>query len=346
MSYDPFERGPYPVGVRTTEWTDAARGGRRLAAELWYPAPDDLRGQDLIDPVRDRYELLPGLSSSWQAAVRDAPMRTGERWPLVVFSHGFGGHRRQSTFLCTHLASHGYAVAAIDHTGNTVVEMVQAAMAGVRTGRSVQQMIDDRPGDLRFAIERALAELPVADPARVGAAGHSFGGYTVLRAIPDEPRIAAALALAPAGGRNPVAGDNLYRTLRWQWDRSVPTQLIVADLDSVLPLSSMPDLVAGVGADARVAVIERADHMHFCDAVERVHELFRMMPRHDGVPIVKDIPPFDTLCPAAHGYDTVRALGLAHFDAYLRDRAEARAFVTDGWLPALRSRGIAVRGAI
>jgi len=34
----------------------------------------------------------------------------------------FGGHRRQSTFFCTHLASHGYVVAAADHTGNTTLE--------------------------------------------------------------------------------------------------------------------------------------------------------------------------------------------------------------------------------
>jgi hypothetical protein len=41
-----------------------------------------------------------------------------------VFSHGYGAHRRQSTFFCTHLLSHGYVV-AMDHTGNTVFETIR-----------------------------------------------------------------------------------------------------------------------------------------------------------------------------------------------------------------------------
>lgn len=36
--------------------------------------------------------------------------------PLIVFSHYSGGHRRSATFLCTHLASHGYVVAVLDHS--------------------------------------------------------------------------------------------------------------------------------------------------------------------------------------------------------------------------------------
>ena len=45
--------------------------------------------------------------------------------PLIVFSHGNSGFRRQSTFLTTHLASRGFVVAAPDHTGNTLFEMVR-----------------------------------------------------------------------------------------------------------------------------------------------------------------------------------------------------------------------------
>ena len=38
MAYDPFARGPFPVGVRTAELTDSGRRHRQLPAELWYPA--------------------------------------------------------------------------------------------------------------------------------------------------------------------------------------------------------------------------------------------------------------------------------------------------------------------
>ena len=46
MSYDPFARGPFPVGVMTQAWHDARRD-RTLDVEIWYPASDAVRGGDL-----------------------------------------------------------------------------------------------------------------------------------------------------------------------------------------------------------------------------------------------------------------------------------------------------------
>ena len=74
--YDPFRPGPHAVRTRTLQLTD---GVRPAACELW--SPDD-----------------------------------GDGRPLVVFSHLSGGTRLSSAFLCRHLAGHGYAVAALDHT--------------------------------------------------------------------------------------------------------------------------------------------------------------------------------------------------------------------------------------
>jgi hypothetical protein len=37
MPYDPFRRGPFPVGVRTAALVDPTRD-RSLAIEIWYPA--------------------------------------------------------------------------------------------------------------------------------------------------------------------------------------------------------------------------------------------------------------------------------------------------------------------
>ena len=60
--------------------------------------------------------------------MRDATPAPGGPFPGVVFSHGMAGHRRQSTFLCTHLASHGFVVASPDHVGNTLPEMLPLFM--------------------------------------------------------------------------------------------------------------------------------------------------------------------------------------------------------------------------
>lgn len=43
--------------------------------------------------------------------------------PLFLFSHHSGGSRRASTLFSTHLASHGYLVAAMDHSEVVVPEL-------------------------------------------------------------------------------------------------------------------------------------------------------------------------------------------------------------------------------
>src|SRR2546429_3475817 len=121
-SYDPFIRGRFTVGVRTTEAVDAARD-RRFPCEIWYPAAAQHAGQDLAAANSDVFTLPGRPLTRRQLAVRDAAALPGS-YPLVVLSHASGSHRRGYTFLTTHLASHGYLVAALDHS-----EMMAPALA-------------------------------------------------------------------------------------------------------------------------------------------------------------------------------------------------------------------------
>ena len=70
-AYGPFQRGAFPVGVRSFEWTDEARE-RSLPVEVWYPAHESHRGQDLDPEHQDRFRPLPMVPEATQAAVRDA----------------------------------------------------------------------------------------------------------------------------------------------------------------------------------------------------------------------------------------------------------------------------------
>src|SRR5262245_14861549 len=128
MRYDPFVRGPFPVGVRTIELRDASRGDRALVVEIWYPAAKKCRGQDTNPTTRDRFTFAPELPDASQDAVRDAEGMSG-RFPLVIHNHGFYGHRRVNTLLCTHLASHGYVVASNDVPGNTLAVLMNDVIA-------------------------------------------------------------------------------------------------------------------------------------------------------------------------------------------------------------------------
>jgi len=349
MAYDPFERGDLPVGVRTFNWSDSARADRPLAVEVWYPATDAHRGQDTAEATRDAYDLIPGFPPGWQEAVRDAAARSGS-FPLVVFSHGFGAHRRQSTFLCTHLASHGYVVAAMDHTGNTVFETIQAMMAvqmgepPPEPGPLLAELMPARPADVSFVIDRLLAGaaegVPALDAERIGMTGHSFGGWTTLMVAGRDRRIRAALPLAPAGGWSPLPGVPLGEALDFAWGRDVPTLFLVADSDTLLPLRGMHELFARTTASKRMFVLGNADHMHFCDRIEEIHELFRMMPPPIFDTLAPSIKPIGELCRPDHAYPFVRGLGLAHMDAHLRGNEAAARLLGGDVIAALRARGI------
>ena len=343
--YDPFARGPFPVGVRTVV---LSRQDRPLPVELWYPATDEYAGRDVAESARDTYQLIPGFPPVWQEAVRDATPRPG-RHALVAFSHGYGGHRRQSTFLCTHLASHGYVVAAVDHTGNTMLEVVQGVLILGAGGRLphpdtvLREFVDLRPADVSFTIDHLLGMDGLADPDRIGMAGHSFGGWTTLTTTARDRRIRAALPLAPAGGASPIPSNLLRESVDLRWSREVPTLYVVADRDSILPLAGMQELFARTPATKRMVVLEDADHLHFCDRVEETHELFRMMPQDPLFEhIQKAIPPITELVPGERAHLAIRGLAVTHMDAHLRgDEAAARLLAGDV-RATLAARGVAV----
>ena len=78
--YDPFERGSDPVGVRTLTWRDESRD-RTLPVEVWYPAEQDLAGQDLDEATCDHYKPSPFAPKITQAAIRDAAPRASTGHP-------------------------------------------------------------------------------------------------------------------------------------------------------------------------------------------------------------------------------------------------------------------------
>jgi predicted dienelactone hydrolase len=346
MGYAPFDRGPLPVGVRSLELEDPARNGRRLGVEIWYPAAARHAGEDLAAATRDVYRIGPTFPSSTQAAVRDAEP-AGGRYPLLAFSHGFAGHRRQSTFLCTHLASHGFVVAAVDHTGNTMVDLVMA-IGGGGAGATLPEIVEARPRDLIFMVDRLLAgagdgltDRIAAD--RIGALGHSYGGWTALVVTGRDHRIRAAVALAPAGGTSPFPdGGLLAAALDPRWGRDVPALMVVADADSVLPLPGMSEVYDRIPSTKRLVVLEEVDHFHFVDRPEEVHEFMRLVafPPFDRISVT--MRPISELRSGSAAHAGLGALTLAHMEAVLKDSAEAARFLDRDAPDLLAAHGLPV----
>jgi fermentation-respiration switch protein FrsA (DUF1100 family) len=123
------------------------------------------------------------------------------------------------------------------------------------------------------------------------------------------------------------------------WTRDVPTMMIAAERDSLLPVAGIEAVFAELRAPATLVVLAGADHMHFCDGAREIHELFRAMPVK-LVETASPLPPFDELAPARAGHEAACGLGLAHLDAHLRGDAEARAFLEGDLAAVLAARGI------
>jgi dienelactone hydrolase len=334
--YDPFVRGRFPLGVRTIRAPDLARG-RLFSCEIWYPARPEAAQRTEPDAGRDA-AALPGA------------------YPLIVFSHHSGGSRRSATFLCTHLASHGYVVAAMDHS-----EVVADELAG-RDGESeseraarIDAVIGSRVPDVRFLLDHLLGcgpdTVPTAaahngahdiglDPTRIGLVGHSFGGWTVLATPEVEPRVRAVVALGAGGSAHPLPGI-LPLKLTFAWGRDVPTLFLAAEHDTPIPLAGVYELFDRTRASKRMFILRRADHQHFLDDVEGEHEAVRAMSfPGEAVWIPAAMLPIAELCSGEQAHLFVRGLTLSHLDATLRRLDAAERFLAGDVEAELAARGV------
>jgi dienelactone hydrolase len=338
-AYDPFVRGSFPVGVRTIEVEDKARG-RIFPCEVWYPASAEYAGQDTAPETQDSFDVTfpPNSKRRTQMAVRDATARPGT-YPLVIFSHSSGGDRRQSTFLCTHLTSHGYVVAAMNHSEIVAPELARKDYASHEQREAgAQAWIANRVPDVRLLLDHLLASGALEtklDPAALGIVGHSFGGWTALATPEVDARIRAVVALAPAGASQRKPGI-LPATLSFAWGRDVPTLYLVAENDTALPLAGMYELFERTLATKRIIVLRRADHLHFMDSLEELHETVRKM----AYPGSDEMRPIIELCSGKAAYLFSRGLTVCHMDATLKDQAAAQRFGAGDIEAELEKRGI------
>jgi dienelactone hydrolase len=324
--YDPFSPGRFGVGVRTIQARDAARG-RVFPVEIWYPAG-----------------TRPAGPAAGQDAERGAAAHPGTS-PLIVFSHYSGGHRRTATFLCTHLASHGYAVAAMDHSEVVAPELARRdGETSVERATRIDAVIASRVPDVRFLLGYLLAGGAGGgtgfDAEQVGLVGHSFGGWTVL-AVPDaEPLVRAVVALAPGGSARPRPGILPLR-LAFAWRHEVPALFLAAEQDTPVPLDGVQELLRRAPAPKRMFVLRRADHQHFVDDVEGEHEALRALPMPgDAAWIPAAMRPITELCTGEQAHIFARGLTLAHLDATLRRQEAADRFLAGDAESALAAHGV------
>ncbi len=229
----PALTGPFRVGTAVLHFVDPTRpelynptpgGPRELMVQIWYPAEPEtgappgpwMAEADIATPAIARRLNLPAflfshLRLARTHAVFDAPAAPGSGpYPVLLFSHGWGGLRTQNIAQVEELASHGYVVAAVDHTYGAVVTVFpdgrtalwnQAILpfgaAQSEFDKAANQLVETWAGDLGFVLDQ-LAAGPFRerlDLKRVGVFGHSTGGGATVVFCTRDPRCQAGQAM-------------------------------------------------------------------------------------------------------------------------------------------------------
>lgn len=224
-------------------------------------------GATRADSAPDLLLEVAGLDVAvWQPTDGPSP------YPLVLFSHGIGGCKTQSTYLMRALAEHGMLVAAPDHkdVGEHCpdelpnLEEVASKFIGPHQDRieDLNKLRDALPDD------PTLSQWPT-DPDRVALIGHSLGGYTVLGLAAAGPSgqiqgTAAVVALAPYV--LPLLADSAVESI------AVPVLLQSGAEDFLTPAKNQDDVFAELTAPVCKVTYAGADHFAWTDFQTEFHD--------------------------------------------------------------------------
>jgi predicted dienelactone hydrolase len=223
----PAPTGRHPVGTVSLHLVDRSRPDpvagpghhRELMVSVWYPAARDARRAQIAEwlgaaPLRALLTAngfdAGAAAAPLTAAHEAAPLiRTAGRQPVIVFSHGAGGHRSETTIVVQELASHGYVVVTVDHTYDAFTEF---------PGGRLSVPDDDLPttpwdhvDDIRFVLDcvegLAAGRNPDAgrrpmpaglgaalDTRRIGMFGWSKGATATALVMNTDRRVRAGLS--------------------------------------------------------------------------------------------------------------------------------------------------------
>ena len=293
------EKGNYDVGVKTIEAAypvkvkDIAGNEveRSLTLEVWYPAASSAQKATYINETRS------GQVFEVQAdASRDAPIAAADTdFPVIVISHGYTGYRTLMFYLGEHLASHGYVVAAIDHTDSTnkdvnFAENPYSGFPSTLLNRSRDQVLT-----LNSISENTFFKESV-DASKAGVIGYSMGGYGAVSTVggcyafndqtaatftgTQDPKAAAlikealntcaggkasgeetlpawkaALALAPWGGQHQLFDVESLNNIK------VPVLYVAGDNDDISGYEGIKWLFENTGSEgSKLLTIKNARH--------------------------------------------------------------------------------------
>ncbi len=335
--YFPKPTGQYAVGVKTYHWVNTSRKetfandpvhpNRELMVNVWYPTTLKLRrtspaqgtlaarpstpyARYLADYYKENKKTnLACILVSRQIysyAQLNATLATDvSQFPIIIFSHNYGGASDSNTAQCEELASHGYAVVGISHPyANGIIQFSDGRIAdgiiavekrfqganSIKTHKLLDQEIETWISDVQFVLDqleqltndKASIFYQRFDQKNIGIFGHSMGGGTAAQICRRDPRIKAGVALegvffgndATTGFDTPfmfMLAGNLVKMYERPWTHDDWKKFGICSLDEeksfrATYLPTVKQLVQSRKHDMYAFVVQGAGHMFFSDA--------------------------------------------------------------------------------
>lgn len=221
----PEPTGSQPVGATFLYLKDTSRPDpwvpsvnyRELMVSLFYPATSAHGPKTRYMTPAESTALLADsgipdlppdlLSTTRTHSVSDArPAGHPHSLPLVVLSPGYTKPRATLSAMAEDLASHGYVVAVVDHTYESVAttfpdgRVTGCASCDIPHDLAFWQKLEQgRAADVSFVLDELTGPHPkwrgayLLDESRIGMTGHSVGGASTLPTMVNDSRIRAGM---------------------------------------------------------------------------------------------------------------------------------------------------------
>ncbi|XP_072498471.1 platelet-activating factor acetylhydrolase isoform X4 [Notamacropus eugenii] len=233
----PKGKGSYSVGC-TDLMSDFTVKGSLL--RLYYPSQDGEYHSTVWIPNKEYFVGLSNFlglhkfmgkflayyfGSVTTPANWNAPLRTGEKYPLIIFSHGLGAFRTIYSAIGIELASHGFIVAAVEHRDESASATFyfeneaaverdnkswlpykclhlqkteypkrhrQVLQRAEECSKALNLILDINEGKTVKNVLNSTFDLEqlknAIDNKKIAVMGHSFGGATVIQTLSEDKR--------------------------------------------------------------------------------------------------------------------------------------------------------------
>jgi dienelactone hydrolase len=181
-------------------------------------------------------------------AYMGVPISAKGPFPVVLFSHGFGGYPEQSSFLTDHLATWGFVVVAPDHRTRDLKAVVGGTaednhqdLTDLRQALAMVSTMNATPGTLLTG---------KLDLTRIASLGHSAGGGAAI-ALAADKNIRTYIGMAPVPETPPP---------------SKPGLIMQGTSDKIVNPQGTLKLYGRLKAPKRLVLIDGGGHNVFDDA--------------------------------------------------------------------------------